>query len=30
LHNLKIDLGQNYPQAIADIPSLEKAYWGIS
>jgi deoxyribodipyrimidine photo-lyase len=26
LHNLKIDLGQSYPQAIADIPSLEKAY----
>jgi deoxyribodipyrimidine photo-lyase len=26
LHNLKIDLGQSYPQAIVDIPSLEKAY----
>ena len=26
LSNLKIDLGQSYPQAIADIPSLEKAY----
>ena len=26
LRNLKIDLGQSYPQAIADIPSLEKAY----
>jgi hypothetical protein len=30
LHNLKIELGQSYPQAIVDIPSLEKAYWRIS
>ena len=26
LHNLKIDLGQSYPHAIVEIPSLEKAY----
>ncbi len=26
LGNLKIDLGQSYPKAITDIPSLEKAY----
>jgi deoxyribodipyrimidine photo-lyase len=26
LSNLKIQLGQSYPQAIVDIPSLEKAY----
>jgi deoxyribodipyrimidine photo-lyase len=26
LSNLKIQLGQSYPQAIVEIPSLEKAY----
>ena len=26
LHNLKIDMGQSYPHAIVEIPSLEKAY----
>jgi hypothetical protein len=27
LRTMKIQLGQSYPQAIAAIPSLEKAYW---